>query len=265
MWCSDPLVELFKKHGYSVVRVPKADLEPLEMLTQSGKDLVRQGRLTDVMGADPENPVPTLPISRNVPLPNFSGTVTAGLGMQVGLTIFGGIMSLLGGSKDRLNAGYRGARTISFQFGKVLEDRIDLTALDSCLRRVELASRPYLVDMCSEGKLFVINAVIKSNRLSVEAKGAGGEALNLDVPRIQEAVGARVQISREGRATSRLVYSGDTSLVFGFEAVQLFCAEGRLTPYKPLPPGRRAMRGFPDGGDKAVRLLKTKSPFVRLQ
>ncbi len=32
MWCSDPLLNLLKSYGYCTIRLPKADVKPLQIL-----------------------------------------------------------------------------------------------------------------------------------------------------------------------------------------------------------------------------------------
>jgi hypothetical protein len=58
MWCSDPTLNLLTAFGYNVIRLPKADVKPLQILTRRGKDLDRLGELTTLLQAGPHVPPP---------------------------------------------------------------------------------------------------------------------------------------------------------------------------------------------------------------
>jgi hypothetical protein len=75
MWCSDPWVEHMKGYGYSIVRLPKADVKPLLLLSSQGKILDRLGDLTTVFVAGGNIPLP--PISENNEAANVSASARA--------------------------------------------------------------------------------------------------------------------------------------------------------------------------------------------
>lgn len=81
MWCADPYVELLKRHGYCLVRLPRADIRPAQVLARSGKALQPMGELSSVF-VPGETPVP--PTRENVAVADFSGAGTGRIGAGVG-------------------------------------------------------------------------------------------------------------------------------------------------------------------------------------
>ena len=43
MLCSDPFLSYLKSYGYSVIRLPRLDIAPLQLLVQQGRNLDRLG------------------------------------------------------------------------------------------------------------------------------------------------------------------------------------------------------------------------------
>ena len=46
---SDPFIQALKSFGYLTVRLPKADIAPLQILSKNGKDLERLGFLEKLL------------------------------------------------------------------------------------------------------------------------------------------------------------------------------------------------------------------------
>src|SRR5262249_34318716 len=120
MGCTDPLLKLLKQYGYNIVRLPRAEIGPLQVLSRHGSDLDRFGVLTTILEPGREPP----PIRRDAVAANVAGEQarTGGLGAAVGLPLLGNVIAAMGGSKLGLEAKYVGARTFSFEFVEVRED-----------------------------------------------------------------------------------------------------------------------------------------------
>ena len=46
MWCKDPFLGLLESSGFSVVRLPRRDFSPLQLLSSQKKELFKLGYLT---------------------------------------------------------------------------------------------------------------------------------------------------------------------------------------------------------------------------
>lgn len=261
MWCSDPFLNYLKTFGYCIVRLPRADVKPLQILSKQGGSLDKLGELTTLMLAGDTIPLPS--INENIPAANISGQRTSDLSFGIGISILGSVIGAMGGSKLGLDTKYKQARTVAFEFHDVLKDEIELAKLDQYLANADVNpfSR-HVAKLLEADKLYITTATIRSQKFTVEAKKSDGTALELNVPEIQDIVGGSVKVSGQSSATSRLAYEGSIPLVFGFQAAQLFYDQGRYTAFDPVQSGT-SMRGG-SASTKTVRQLETDSPFLRL-
>jgi hypothetical protein len=260
MWCSDPLLNLLQPLGYCVVRLPRADLRPLELLSARRRDLDRLGELTTVLNVDDVSLVPQIAYDR--PVANISGKRTGSLSMGLGLGLLGNIVAAMGGSPTSLEAAYRGARSISFELMDVLEDRTEVARLDQYLATADIDPKSRHVGALFESdRLYVTTATLKSASIRVTGQRASGGRLHLSVPELQAAVGADVSLAAHGTDGSTIDYRGTQALVFGFQAIQLFYYEGRYAAFEPAST-RMAMRG--SRAPRNATFLDSDAPFVQL-
>jgi hypothetical protein len=263
MFCNDPFVAVLKSFGYNLIRLPKADVKPLQILLRQGRDLNRLGELSDLLVAGSNIPLP--PISENTRTANLSGQRTSDLSLGVGLTILGSVIGAMGGSKLGLEAKYQQAKTVAFEFQDVFEDKVEIVNLDKYLTDADVNpfSR-YVAELLDADEILVTTSTVKSTKFTVEAKTSNGTLLELSIPEIQGIVGGNVKTSGASCVTSRVTYEGAVPLVFGFQAVRLYYDNGYYTAFEPLAAGAVAMRALENvPSDRAQRFM-TEGPFVRL-
>ena len=136
MPCRDKTIDYLKAYGYNVVRLPKADLRPLELLFGDHRGLDRFGELSTVLVGDGTVPLP--PVCRDMPAPKISGQHSSELKVGFGLSILGNIIAAMGGSNLGLKATYSAAATIVFEFSDVYENRVEVAALDRYLASTDV-------------------------------------------------------------------------------------------------------------------------------
>lgn len=260
--CRDRFINYLKEYGYNVVRLPKSDVRPLQILTRQGRDMDRLGDLITVLVPGENVALPK--VSENAHAANISGQRTSDLSLGIGLSILGSIIGAMGGSTLGLDAKYKEARSIMFEFHGVLEDRVEVAELDMFLGDADVSpfSR-HVADLLEADQVYVTTATIKSTKFTVEAKSSSGTALEVDVPMVQQVVGANVAVSTNPNAASKITYEGKVPLVFGFQAWRLFYYDGRYhtSEYAGNLGGMRGVDKVPRYGDQR---LTTESPFVRI-
>ena len=74
--------------------------------------------------------------------------------------------------------------------------------------------------MISPAELYNATTLARSDELAMNFWH--GTALEVDVPVVQQVVGANVTVSGGAETASRLTYEGKMPLVFGFQAWRLF-------------------------------------------
>jgi hypothetical protein len=249
---------MLKAQGYCAVRVPKADVRPLQVLAESGKDLDRLGELDTLLIASSVS----LPRTRDdVPAASVAGRRTSDLKVGIGLSILQAVIAAMGGSTLGLDAVHHDAHTLAFEFIDVLGDSVEVIALDQYLAAADVDPRSkHVAAMLDADQLYVITATLKSRRFAVTTKGSSGGGVELAVPEIQQAVGAKVKVSRSVQTASAVTYEGPVPLVFGFQAIRLSYARGRYETFKSVGP-KRVLRGK---SQDERHLLTLSAPFARL-
>ncbi len=258
---SDPFLTYLKSFGYSVVRLPRTDIRPLQLFIRENSRLSRLGDVETILRPGAAVPLPR--VKENAAAANVSGERTRDLSLGVGLTILGSVIGAMGGSRLGLDVGYRSAKTIAFEFTDVLEDRVDLADVDQYLTDADIAPfSSHAAELLEADSIHVTTSTIKSRTFIVEAREESGTPVKLSVPDIQQIVGASVNVSIDQKSNAKMVYQGAQPLVFGFQAARLFYEQGRYTAFKPMPPGAGALEARRDAS--RVDYLVTESPFVRL-
>jgi hypothetical protein len=261
--CRDPIITYLRVFGYSTVRLPKADIRPLQLLAQSGRSLDRLGEVSTVFIP---GQVAVPPIASGAPTADINGRRTGDMKIGIGLSILGSVLGAMGGSTLGLDAEYRQAKTAAFEFGGVTEDTIEIAKLDQYLAAAEISPFSRHVSTLLEAdELYVTSATIKSKKFSVETKNSRGQSVAVSIPEIQGVVGAEVSVSGQSETTSKVTYEGNVPLVFGFQAIRLFYEEGRYTAFEPLAPAKTALRALEKAPDDGATRFVADGPFARLR
>lgn len=244
MLCNDPAISYLKSFGYNVVRLPRADIAPLQLISRNGSNFESIGDLSIVINAGSHINYPD--VEKDIPTASISGQSTSNLSVGIGLTILGNIIGAMGGTKLGLDNQYANAKSISFEFSNVLTDSLAVAALDKYLADADINpfSR-HVRDLLDADDIFIITDVIKSNSVNVGAAAKANNNLTLDVPAIQKVVGANIKISSDQAQAVKITFTGNIPLVFGFKAVRLSYEDGRYQAFEPVRPGGGAMSLVP--------------------
>lgn len=225
-----------KPYGYGTIRLPRAGIKPLQMLTKSGGKLTPIGPISGTFqaGAAP------LPVPRRDRVTNLSGSEARDVRADIGVDILGTVIGALSGSALGVKAAYRSARSVSFEFGDVMENVVEITELDQFLSSGSVAGAVgnYLKDLLENDEVFCIVSTVDAHQINVEGKKEDNSSLGVEVPVIQQLVGGKVSVSSSGSSSTKLTYtSTETPLPFGLKAVRLFVKDRRYTTMKIVEAG----------------------------
>jgi hypothetical protein len=266
MWCNDPSIAHLKQFGYNIIRLPRADFGPLRLLARQGGELESLGEIGSLF--EPAEDAPLPPVKRDAHAADISGQRTSDMKLHLGLDILGTVIGAMGGSRLGLDAKYEGARSIAFSYQDVRVDEVDVILLDQFLSRAAIRPSNTLSRLLESDAVFVTTAVLRSDRLTVEAKRRDGGSLEVSIPEVRGVVGGAVQVSGAGERGSRLTYAGPVPLSFGFRAVQLFYQNGEFTTFKPVKPGLAVTRGGDDDDPRegrAATVLSLDAPMAEIR
>src|SRR5689334_4121378 len=86
---SDPFLTYLKSFGYSVIRLPRTDISPLQVLVKEGTRLTRLGDLVSILQPGERVALPV--VKMDIPAASISGERTRDLSIGVGLSILGNL------------------------------------------------------------------------------------------------------------------------------------------------------------------------------
>lgn len=259
MGSPDPILTSLKSFGLNVVRLPRERLGPLHLLRRDGDRMTVIGHVANLM----QSTVAT-PTIRAAQAANIAGSRTRKLDLSLGLNLMGGWLAALGGQSAGLKLKYESAESVSFAFDDVKVDEVEPIEVDRYLAASIVAPTAVQArDDLEHSRLYLITRAAKSSTFTVEAETSSGHALELDVPAIQQVVGANVHVSSSNSSKSSVKYKGSKMLYFGFEAIQLFYNGSRYQGYAPLEAGAAGLLGPNDGTTQPQRVkFEFDAPFV---
>jgi hypothetical protein len=110
-----------------------------------------------------------------------------------------------------------------------------MTLLDQFLTEADIdPSSKCVGDMLEADQVYVTSSTIKSQKFTILPEAEKGSTLNLNIPEIQKTVGGNVKVSSNSKYSSAITFEGDTPLVFGFQAWQLFYNKGKISRIEPV-------------------------------
>lgn len=265
----DQSITFLREFGYSVFRLPRASAQPLEVMHRDGKDLSRLGVLEQLIEGGAAPP-PT--VHRDAtPGIDLEGKQTSRINVAIGVNILGSFIGALGGGNLGLSVGFKKARTVTFTYTGVMEDRVDVLALESFVHAGSI--RPFIpsgtLDKLIDDDVYVVTAVLKTKRIVVSAQGEAGTTIDLEVPIIRNAIGGSVKTEADGDLASTIAFQGETPVAFAFQAVQLvFDDDSQLLTTQQLEPGGAAARAVQPrsraAGGRGPVFLQPRGAFVRV-
>jgi len=267
----DQSITFLRQFGFTVLRRPRASAQPLDLMHLEGKDLSRLGDVTGlvVTGA---KPVPSIERDAN-PGIDIEGKETSKVNVSIGLSVLGSFIGALGGGNLGVTAAFSKARTVTFKYAGVLEDRIAVLDLEKyvCAGSIDPSVPPGTIDKLIDDEIYVTTAVLKTKKLVVSAQGDAGQSIGVDVPVIQGAIGGNVKVETGGSLAQAVSFEGTVPIVFGLQAVQLvFDETGQFLTTQQLEPGVAAAGAQPGIGGAATAparnpvFLTPRGAFVRV-
>ena len=257
--CKDTSLTYLNSLGYNVVRLPRTGIEPLERArgktAKASNDWVGSTRC----GARPSRSLNSTPHS---PERNINGQKTDELKLSVGLKMLASVLNAMGAAIPELSFAYQRATAIRFMLTNVHVISVDPFNMGDYLSAGDLHSHnPFVVRYFTEDDTdaFILTEVLKSDRLTVVASTDDGVEVSVDVPAIQQVLGATVAVSASNARHTEITYQGRECVTFGFKAFSVAYEHGAWR-VQGLPPA--AALAFPVPGQPGGEASADLQPAV---
>ncbi len=221
----DPSITFLNKWGYNVVKLPRADIAPLDLV---GVDRGTQwlGALASVWTSTRPTPVPAPPR----PASNINGQKTDALDISFGLNVLANALAAFGVDAPSLETSYHSASKVQFSYTNVTSSIVSPLDAGSYLAAGSLQTDNPTVQNYFQNpdcSAYLITSVIKSDSITVSATDDHGASVGVDVPALSQMIGAKVKVSPSSSANSSVTFTGPQPLTFGFIVQQISYADGK--------------------------------------
>jgi hypothetical protein len=263
--CRDKATTYLASHGYNVIRHPASDIKPLELIGIQKGTTERLGEIDDLIN----NPNATLPKpDEDIPAADLQTVSSSKLNIKIGAEILGAFVGAMNGTLG-VSTGYTNATRIQFEFTDVTKDRIRPSLVGQFMKGGELDEahptfKPYVV---GQGQLYVITETVKSQSFSVQYERGNNVGAAVDLPLLQDLLGAEIQVSTQRDKKYVISYRGQAAVVFGFRCFELGVLDGDLVMFSSQP-GAVALSnvlgpdGLPVEDDHAALLTDPEYPLL---
>jgi hypothetical protein len=263
----DPFLNLLKDIGFLPLRLPRADVQPLQLMNVDGKKFSLLGDLDEAMNSGSA----TLPtVKKDITTAGqIQGTRSSTVKASLGLDILGNILGALTGTKLDVSAGFQNATTLTFELGDVTVSTVSVILLDKYLNVATIdATAKQIMQLMKAGKVGVTTAVARSKKYIVSAQNDKGTDIKADVPVIKGIASGNLSVSTTGSKSQKVVFEGPDAVTFGVQAAQLrFDKSGVITALDQIAAGSAvlgmAAKSKPTAQGKP-RLVTSKSRFIEI-
>ncbi len=258
----DPFLNLLKDFGYLPLRLPRADVQPLQLMNVSNKDFILLGDLSDAMGAANGAKLPDVKTDITT-AGEIQGTRSSTVKLSIGLNILGNILGALTGNNLDVSAAYKNATTLTFEFADVTVNNVSIIQLDKFLNLAKIDSvAKQIQDLMLAGNAGVTTAVARTKKYLVSAQNDHGVDVTADVPVLKGIAGGKLAVSTAGSKNEKVAFEGPNPVTFGVQAVRLGFNDGQISAIDPFAAGSGAVRGLEMTSQGAPNLVTVEGMFV---
>ena len=206
--------------GYNLVALPKEDIAPLLLLYKNGDDV-----------SSVESPVQKLFKTGDSAPPTIEkDKIVIGMDGEANITYdAGGGINMLDWLLKKLNMGQlegklklNGTNTVRICYENVMEDKVSLLNLDNFISMSEPDTKGFntFKDKLENSELFVVTAILKSNKFSIVVEDENGQAVNIAAA-VKNIVDVTVDVSHNKNNQITLKHDSAVPLAFAFKAQQI--------------------------------------------
>jgi hypothetical protein len=239
MGCSDPRLTYLNSYGYNVVKLPRAGIEPLQVIGKDSASIEDLGSLSTIWKS---TRVPPAIQGPNVAA-GINGEKTDNLKLSVGLDILSSILQGMGVASPKISFAFNNAKSVQFTFTDVTETLITPLDVGHYLSDGDLdTASPFASYFLDHDKqAFVVTSVLKSASIIVTAKQDSSTTITADIPTIQKVVGINVSVSASRTNNGDISFKGTQALTFGFKIFGIAYGGGHWQVYGQPPSGGGAL------------------------
>jgi hypothetical protein len=206
----------------NVLRVPRAGVDPLDVLAVKKRWVEHRGRLPGLIAGGTDLGLPAPATYR---VSDLDGVRSAALDVNVGAKLTATFLQALGlpvPGAELEAALWSSTSAVGFEVREVSEHRVDLGLLGVAMAGRQLADNPatgiFLTDKAV--RMLVVTRVLTSSNFAVRASARAGQSVKASVDAIENLLGKTTTADSWKRESEQTIsFGGDTAVTFAFGAV----------------------------------------------
>jgi hypothetical protein len=235
--CTDPAVTYLRGFGFNVVRLPRASIQPLDLLGQGDGPLIRLGPLSDVWKT--EKPEPKARPDETV---DIKAQSSAKLKLSIGVRVLDSILQGLTGTAvgGGLDGAFENADGIVLSFDKPYVLGLSLSEIGEYLAAGDFNTKNTFIKRYLEddyARLFLITSVLQSASIKVKVLAQGSAKASVNVDALKKSVKGKLSVERSSKSTQEIEFRAKKPVTFGFEAFEVTYRDDGWHAFDPLPAG----------------------------
>lgn len=206
--------------GYEIIALPKADIAPLQLLTQQGKSLSRYGEslllLFEPDGAG-------LPL-RHTEAADIKGGEQFCTDVSTGLELLAGLFKALKLDESKLGASFNHLSGLEFSFSYegIVEEYVSPMNLDNFISGAIPKKEGFetALERLRNSELYIITSVLKSDSMQLSLSSSKATEAELNAA-IEQLVELNPNLDRLGSKKIAISATKEQPLAFAFKAVRV--------------------------------------------
>jgi hypothetical protein len=232
--CRDRAAKELSDKGYNLVRYPRANIQPLDVIAGESSPLEWLGPLTQIWAG-----TLAAPTAAKSKVPNFTYQRSDELKSSIGVKLLQGLISNIGGANAAANVSVSSSLSFTYQGPELygvppLNVGAYLKVGD--LDEKNIVLKRYLeVDNATDTHFYVITEILRARKLLVRVTGSSAAALSADVSALQGLASGSASVSNQSSSVSEITFDGGVDLTFAFRAYELGYVDGEWTVIGAAP------------------------------
>ncbi len=211
---------LLADQGYNIIAHPKADINPLDLLSKERDHLSPLESPLEMLFKADMAPEPSKK-SEAAPL---SGQKAMEFDLKSNLSFLSGLFQTIGLTDSDLHAKANASNNfkVDFSFDQITEEKVNLLDLDNYLTGaipLEGEFRTYQ-ERLQRSELYVVTAVLKSTHFSIVVTDETGREVALDTS-IKSIAEGKISLDRHRNNGFTIVNQNGPALAFAYKAAQI--------------------------------------------
>ena len=228
-FCRDRLTKELQSKKYSVVRLPRTGIEPLDIYGVEGKLRTYLGRVQDLWTADDSKNDIKIDEGNAT---EIGVTETHSMRLSAAFELLKDTFLAAVWDVPKVKTAYEGAKRLQIAFEQVTFRRANVLQLGKYLNKADLPlSNAIIQQYFFSGSAYaiVLTEVLRAGSIRIDAQSSMKGEVSIDVDALEALSNAKLTATANRAIQGSVTYKGSEPVTFAFKAIRLMLDKGMWT------------------------------------